>query len=219
MKRSGHHILLAVPTRGQIQWQTVHRLEEIRDATPGLRSILWQPGNLSVALTRNAIVKQFMDTDCTTLALVDDDIVPPPHFLEKLDPHLPEYGMVSVPHPMPVPADPSKIALGAFRNTPDGYAGIDLHKGMNEVDAVATGCVLVSREALVMLGDNPFRIENDPSALQTSDDFFFCTDLREAGFKIGSWWDGWYCDHVTAVNLAPILEGQMRQPAMAERSN
>jgi len=217
MRRSGHHVLLAVPTRGSINWQTVARLQEVRDATPGLRPIVWQPGNLSVALTRNRIVQRFLATDCATLVMVDDDVVPPPHFLETLDRHIPEFGMVAVPHPMPDPSDPSRMVLTAYDETYDGLAVASLSDGMNEVDAVATGCVAISRDALAMLGPCPFRIENDPDASVTSDDFLFCADLREHGFRIGAWWDGWYCDHLSTVSLAPILQGQ--HPLMAERSN
>jgi hypothetical protein len=215
MRRSGYHVLLSVPTRGQIQWQTVTRLEEARDATPGLRPILYQPGNLSVAMTRNRVVRRFLETDCTTLVMVDDDVVPPMDFIGLLDRHVGEYGLVAIPHPMPVPADPGLVALGAFLRVTAGYAGASLDLGMNEVDAVATGCVAVSREALEALGDAPFRIEHDPSADVTSDDFLFCSDLQEAGFRIGCWWDGRPCDHVSSVSLGPILESQ--SAAMAGR--
>ena len=50
--------MVAVPTRGAIRWETVTALEEARDCTPGLGPIVYQPGNLSVALTRNRIVEQ-----------------------------------------------------------------------------------------------------------------------------------------------------------------
>lgn len=212
MKRSGYHIIVAVPTRGQIQWQTVTALEAIRDATPGLRPILYQEGNLSVAMTRNRIVKQFLASDATTLVMVDDDIAPPPHALEKLDPYIGEFAAVSIPHPMPTPGRNDEIVLSAYVFRPaftDGLTVADLEEGMNEVDAVATGCVAISREALETLGPNPFRITNDPDAEIRSDDFLFCADLRFAGLKIGCWWDGWYCDHVRTVGLAPLLEKQI----------
>lgn len=204
------NVFLSVPTRGTIHWQTVTRLEEIRDAADGMRPILYQEGGLSVALTRNKIVKAFLATDCDTLVMVDDDIVPPPHVLEALLPHLPDYAMVSVPHPMPSPKG-AELVLSAFAANAFGHLGVaTLEHGLNEVDAVATGCVAITREALVTLGPNPFRIEHNPDAEITSDDFLFCADLRAIGYRIGCWWDGWYCDHLRTVQLAPLLEGQLR---------
>lgn len=209
MKRSAKHIMVTVPTRGAVRWETITRLEQVRDDASNLMPILYQPGNLSVALTRNTIVHKFMQTDCTTLVMVDDDIVPPPHFLETLDRFIPEFGMVSIPHPMPHPVDKSKMILTAYNWGRDGLEPAPLMDGINQVDAVATGCVAISREAIEVLGSCPFKIENDPFAYVTSDDFIFCGELNEAGFKIGCWFDIWHCDHVTTVNVAPILEAQM----------
>jgi hypothetical protein len=178
---------------------------------PGLRPILYQEGNLSVALTRNKIVNLFLDTECDYLVMVDDDVVPPPESLTYL-PELLEanddYGMIAVPHVMPLPGQPGRLILTAFGDVED------LVKGLNEVDLVATGCVGISRAALVALGENPFWIENDPTATIQSDDFLFCKDLHEAGFKIGAWYDGWYCDHLTTVSLAPLYEASMLERSM-----
>lgn len=208
MKRSGYHVLVSVPTRGSIHWQTVTALEGLRDATPGLRPILYQEGNLSVALTRNKIVKRFLETDCSVLVMVDDDIVVPPHLMEAIVPHVPEFAMVSIPHPMPG-SDNASLVLSAFQANSFGLILAELEQGLNEVDAVATGCVAISREALEKLGPNPFRIESDPDAEITSDDFLFCADLRAAGYRIGCWWDGWFCDHIRAVQLAPLMEARL----------
>jgi hypothetical protein len=207
MRRSGHHIMLAVPTRGQIGWQTVMRLEEIRDATPGLGPIVYQPGNLSVAMTRNRIVERFIESDCSTLVMVDDDVVPPPHALDALDALIPEFGMAAIPHPHPWPNEPSRVVLSAYDLAEGGgYTTATLVDGINEVDAVATGCVAISRAALEATGPAPFRVSHDPSDAITSDDFLFCADLRILGFRIAAWADGWFCDHVTSVSLAPLWE-------------
>ena len=208
MRRSGHHILLAVPTRGCVNWQTVTRLEEARDQTPGLRPIFYQPGNLSVALTRNRIVRQFLATYCTTLIMVDDDVVPPPTFVEILDRPLGEFACVAIPHPMPHPQDPSRLILTAYSQGDNDLIPHDLEDGLNEVDAVATGCFAVSREALERLGHAPFLIADDPDAPVKSDDFLFCADLKTAGFRIAAWWDGWCADHVSQVNLGALWERQ-----------
>lgn len=207
MRRSASHIMIAVPTRGQIQWQTVTRLNEIRDENPSLFPVLYEPGNLSVAATRNQIVRKFLQTDKQVLVMVDDDVVPPPHLLDVTR-YLPEYGMVGVPYPLW--NSQAGLFLSVFCQEPDGLKLAQLEDGLNDVDALGTGCVAISRDALVSLGRNPFRFDNSEDLESTSEDFIFCADLKAVGMKIGCWWDGWYADHIRAVGLAPLIEGKLR---------
>jgi hypothetical protein len=197
-------VLIAVPTRGQIQWATVTRLQEIRDAG-GFPPIVYQPGNLSVAQTRNRIVRTFLAGDYDTLVMVDDDIVPSPHFLDSVLPLADGFWMVALPHPMPHPADRSQIILTVYD---DELRPLEPVAGLNECAYVATGCVAIAREPLELLAPAPFRINADPAATITSDDFLFCDDLRANGFKVGYWWDGWYADHHTITSLAPLYEAR-----------
>lgn len=201
-------VLISVPTRGQIQWQTVAALQAARDLDPSLPPILYQEGNLSVALTRNRIVEKFLETDCEALAMVDDDIAPPANFVEMLLPFLGEYAMVSLPHSHPHPNEPWNLIFSIYRQTPEGLAPQGMMPGINECDATATGCVLISREALEQLGPAPFRMAHDPSAPLLSDDMIFCADLKTAGFRIGCLWEGRPVDHFRMTNLAPLHAAQ-----------
>jgi hypothetical protein len=210
-------VLVAVPTRGTVTWQTAQRLGEIRDAHPGLPPILWQPGNLSVARTRNLIVRRFLATDATTLVMVDDDVVPPPRTLEWITPVPDGFGAVAIPHPMPHPSRPGHLVLTAMQRHPHGDlipAGIRT-AGLMQVQAVATGCVSIPRAVLEALGPNPFRIPDDPDEDPASDDFIFCADLIAAGLKVGAYIPpgGWFCDHVSTVGLAPLYEQEARARA------
>ncbi len=197
-------VLIAVPTRGQVQWQTVTRLEEIRDSRPGMPPIVYQEGNLSVAQTRNRIVKRFMETACDVLVMVDDDTVPSPHFLDSVLPVADGFGMVGLPYPV---VQNGEIGFWAWK---DGEIA-ELSDGLNECDALTTGCVAIPRSVFAALGPAPFRLDDDPDGEFTSDDSQFCHDLRAAGFKIGCWWDGWYADHVRTVSLAPLMESRLRR--------
>lgn len=202
-------VLISVPTRGQIQWATVTRLQEIRDAG-GFPPINYQPGNLSVALTRNKIVKTFLDGPYDVCVMVDDDIVPSPLFLDAILDRVGEFGIIALPHPMPHPKDPSLLLLSVFDDvggkiTPKQI----LEEGLHEADIVATGCVAISRAALESLSPAPFRISHDPDDAVNTDDFVFCRDLRVLGFKVGYWWDGWFADHHHTTMLAPLMEQRL----------
>ncbi len=199
---------LAVPTRGTIGWATVTRLEEIKARFPDSPPILYQPGNLSVAQTRNRIVAKFMESDCDVLVMVDDDVVPSPHWLSEILPPMDEYGVIALPHPMPDPLDRSQLRLTVFDWTDDGWRfRSELEQGLHECDAVATGCVAVHRDVLHELGENPFHIGGE--AWGESDDYWFCRDARDAGVRIAYFYDGWYADHHTVVSLAPLYEATM----------
>lgn len=199
--------LLSVPTRGAIQWTTVTRLEEIRDKHPGLAPILYQEGHLNVALTRNHIVQQFLETDHDVLAMVDDDVTPPPHFLDVVE-HLDICDMVGIPYPM---FAQNVLDFTIFEEVPGGLKLLAPESGLNGCDALGTGCVVIHRRVFEKLGDTPFRMSNDPRDKTITDDFLFCKDMRDAGFTIGYYWDGWYADHCTTVSLAPLKEIMMKE--------
>jgi hypothetical protein len=204
--------LIAVPTRGQIQWQTVTALEAARDYMgPGTPPILYQEGSLSVALTRNRIVQKFMRTDHRFLAMVDDDIAPPINFVELLEPHMDEFAMVAIPHASPHPTEPSTMHLTAYDEelSSGDLKPTGLWTGINEVDAVATGCVLISRAALEQIGAHPFEMPNDPHARLRSDDLIFCRKLKRAGLRVGCYWVGEPVDHFRVVSLAPLMEREL----------
>ncbi len=201
-------VLISVPTRGSVRWETATALEAARDYIGDVAPILYQPGNLSVAATRNQIVRRFMSTDLTLLAMVDDDVAPPVNFVELLMPFMREYAMVAIPHVAIHPTDPGILYLTAYEAVDSG-AGLGIQpkglwSGINDCDFVATGCVLISRFALEQLGPAPFRIEHDPDAIMKSDDFLFCLDLRAVGLKVAAYWDGQPADHIHNANLSQL---------------
>jgi len=103
------------------------------------------------------------------------------------------------------------LCLSAFEAMADGgYVPTGLWEGINRVDAVATGCVLIKRSVFLHLGPAPFRIESDPTARVQSDDFLFCEDLKAAGLKVGAYWEGRPVDHFHSVALAPLAEAQLK---------
>ncbi len=208
-------VLVTVPTRGSIRWETVTALEAARDYD-GFPPILYQTGHLSVALTRNLIVERFMARDMPVLAMVDDDIAPPLNFVELLLPHMEEFDMVAIPHAAPHPNDSSIMHFTAYEMGDGGLLPKGLWPGVNAVDAVATGCVMINREVFETLGQHPFRISHDPTAIVVSDDFIFCEDMRRAGFKIGAFWNGQAADHFQTTSLVPLLQHQLESERKPE---
>jgi hypothetical protein len=204
-QRDNSHIQIAVPTRGQIHWQCIQRLSEIRDAAKGMPPIMWQPGNLCVAQNRNYLFKRFLETDCEILLMVDDDIICPPTLLTDLLPVADGYGMVGIPYPV---THPVAGALGfcVYNESPEGFTWADMNPGLNECDGIGTGCVAIPRKIVEEFGPDAFRVDPSSSAHVRSEDLLFCQDLRRAGYKVGYVYTAWWADHCRAVNLSPILE-------------
>ncbi len=185
--RPAAEILVAVPTRGQVGWATVTRLQEIRDRERGLAPILYQPGHLSVAATRNRLAGSWK-----VLVMVDDDVVPDARMLQLVD-LIPEYGIAAAPT---LVAINGKLGVNAY-----GADGREVRgQGVTEVIAVGFGCVAIDRE-LVHRGQ-PFELGyRDGQAV--SDDVMFCEKARAAGARVAADFRI-ACDHHTSVSLAAL---------------
>jgi hypothetical protein len=204
-------IMVSVPTRGTVAFQTVAQLNKIRDEYPGLAPIHYECDSLSVVRTRNKIVEAFMATDKRVLVMVDDDVVPILQLLSLADAfNGGEFGMVGVPYPT---YDPRVgFHMAAYTRVIDGIQPIqEFPDPMNEVDVLATGCVLIARDALTTINryDGPwFRFDHDDPV---SEDVIFCDDLRERGWKIGCWIGDGFSDHIRTMPLGMPYLDQCRQ--------
>jgi hypothetical protein len=118
--------------------------------------------------------------------------------------------MVGVPYPLWQRAPGLFLSVSRLDGNGEMKWLTSFDHGLNDVDAMGTGCVAITREALEALGRNPFRFDNSEENEDKSEDWIFCADLRAAGFKMACWWDGWYADHVRVVGLAALIEGSIR---------
>jgi hypothetical protein len=194
-------ILVAVPTRGQVGWATCTRLQEIRDANPGLPPILYRPGHLSVALTRNHIVRAFMEGDWEALIMVDDDVAPASTLLSLVD-GFGQYDVVAMPTfvwrpelaPTPVPA-----VWGMSNLQTPGGNGL----GLRSAELVGTGCIAIHRRVFEGLPGEPFMVGHEEGH-DVSDDIMFCRAVATAGFRIGADFRTG-ADHHTTISLQSVV--------------
>lgn len=194
-------ILVAVPTRGNVSWATCTRLQEIRDANPGLPPILFRPGHLSVALTRNAVVRQFMAGDWEALIMVDDDVAPASTLLSLTD-GFDRFDVVAMPTfiwrpnlaPTPIPAVWGMSQI----QTANGQAG-----GLRSAEVVGTGCVAIHRRVFEGLHEEPFMVGREDDH-DVSDDIMFCRAVAAAGFRVGADFTT-AADHHTTVSLQSFV--------------
>lgn len=80
-------------------------------------------------------------------------------------------------------------------------------EGLREVDAIGSGCFLVSRRVIERLKDQqPFmRQWNKDGTVEVGGDYSFCQKVKKAGFKIWAHFD-YPCHHFNEVSLVEVIE-------------
>lgn len=104
-----------------------------------------------------------------------------------------------------VPGD-QPYYFNALKIKEDGYTPHVNCDGLQEVDAVGSGCMLLSRKVMEALkSEKPFmRTWNDQGLAEVSGDFSFCRKAKAAGFKIYTHYD-YHCLHFNEIELTEII--------------
>lgn len=207
-------VVIAVPTRGTIDWNVVTRLNAIRDATPGLPPIHYQAGRLAVTDVRNRIVQWFLtDTTAPYLLMVDDDVIPPMDVLTLADQTKDVIGcpyFIARPPGLqiPVPCVLKRVPDGpSFRfETFDQPFGLS---GLLEVGAMGTGCLMIHRRVLTHPSLTiPFRMGHDAYGRMTiTEDILFCKRATDVGFHIWADMDRMADHFISGLSLNDLMNG------------
>ena len=86
-----------------------------------------------------------------------------------------------------------------------GYKEHQNKSGLQEVDAVGSGCMLISRRVLLRI-KKPFeRIYDEDGCVTIGADFNFCRKVKEAGFKIHVNYN-YPCQHFKEVEMIEMIK-------------
>lgn len=153
---------------------------------------------------RNHAVKEFLESDYDYLLMVDDDNPPRKNPLDLVELDL---DVVGCPTPIwHVTED--KVADGVWPllwNVFDARGEewtqtLKPRDGLQEVDAVGTGCILIARRVLEGM-PRPFeRVWHEDGTCWKGSDLYFCQKAKARCFKIWTHWD-YYCGHLNQVEL------------------
>lgn len=140
------------------------------------------------------------------LVIIDDDNPPQKNPLDLIQLKL---DIVACPTPQWNDTDKFPIYFVAMDN---GVGGWNEHKeqiGLQEVDAVGSGCVVLSRKVLEAF-DDPFkRVWSADGTMDTGVDFNFCQRAKEKGFKVYAHYD-YLCSHFKELDLLKVLEFKLQ---------
>jgi hypothetical protein len=80
-------------------------------------------------------------------------------------------------------------------------------RGLKEVDAIGSGCMLIARRVISKLRDQqPFmRQWNKDGTVEIGGDYSFCQKVKKAGFRVWTHFD-YPCHHFNEVSLIEVIE-------------
>lgn len=161
---------------------------------------------------RNAIVEEFMATDCDILWFLDSDVVPPTGILNMVtDPQQP-WELAGAPYPIWMAAresGPAQIVFTSYvkENGKLRISDVPRNSGRALVDGLATGCLFIKREVFENPGlEKPyfeFKYREGDRMMYEGEDLGFCLKVSDLGYKF--YVDYAYtCSHFKTVNLLDI---------------
>ncbi len=142
---------------------------------------------------RNAIVMQFLATDCDWLLMVDSDVVPPDNVVDMI------YNDVDVCSAHVSTFNNGEVIPVGMTKDDNGYHHNFEHSRpeLHQVDAVGTGCILIKRKVFDTLDRPYFRFKYDENGLLINgEDFDFCERVGEVYFDAQH-----VCRHFTTVGI------------------
>ena len=155
---------------------------------------------------RNEIVREFLETDCDILFMLDSDVVPSTRLFDLIIEHGTRWEAAGATYPVWMA---NKIVITAYSEHPDGKGKLALSdvptKGIDFVDGLATGCLLLKRSVFDKLSKPYFEFTFDPDTREMigGEDLGFCTKLNKLGIKFFTDFS-MVCNHYKNVGLLDL---------------
>lgn len=172
-------VVIGVPTTGMVHADFAMSLATIVHYTAGSKdvevaSIVNQKTSI-IQKGRHDIVKEAQKLEADKLLFLDSDMVFPPNLLTGLAKH--KKNIVGCNYATRVhPIKPT----ARFENK--DFISLK-PQGLIEVGYLGTGSLMVDMKVFDKIGDPYFRVEYKDKAFH-GEDYNFCKDAREAGFKV-----------------------------------
>ncbi len=195
-----HRVYFALPTKGWLHQDFVTRVLPAMRRTEDVELIIGdseQRWGHPISSSRNAIVQRFLQTDCSWLLVLDDDVVPLHNPLRMV---WADKDIVGSPAKIRQESQILSWAVYLKSSVVDAYIPVNLEAQdptaeLLKVDAIGAGCILIRRKVLETL-NAPFRCEYDDNGVLTyGTNFAFCRKATAAGFEVWACRNSW-CEHV-----------------------
>lgn len=155
-------------------------------------------------VNRNLAVKLMLEGNYDYLLKIDHDNPP---LKNPLDLVFYDKDVIACPTPTWNDADPNfPIYFVAVNRTNKGdYREHRIKEGLQEVDAVGSGCMLIARRVLEKVKVPFERKWNEDATHAGGLDFYFCEKAKKEGFSIWSHYN-YPCSHFKELDLIKVLQ-------------
>lgn len=208
----GPRVLLSIPTSGRLDKTVALAVLDIALSERRMHGDIVMPTDRPYESNLNQIVLDVLEKRYDFWCSIDDDNAPTRN---PLDLALLNLDVVGCPTPVWHNTKPGDRPwyLNAYDERGDPLSptgGWNEHKpwnGLQEVDAVGTGCFIVARRVLERIDPGPFmRIWSKTGIAEVGNDLAFCYRAKRAGFKIWAHYD-YRCHHRKEVfDLLEMIE-------------
>lgn len=202
------HVLVSVPNTGMIHKRVASvLLRLVPDKRYDIKIIM--PTHVPYENNLHHIVNDFMDGDFDFWLNIDSDNPPLKNPLDLIVFNKDVIGLPTpVWHYVGTRAYERPIYENAYRYVPslDAYAEWQAKEGLQRVDAVGTGCVLIARrvfeDPLMRLAPFARTLRHD-GTVEKGNDIAFCERARAQGFEIYAHYD-YRCQHFNVLELHEV---------------
>lgn len=221
-------VLVSIPTRGELHKSAAQAAVQIALAETvrgRIRGDLVMPTHVPYENNLHWIVRDVLEKGYDYWVSWDDDNPP---LRNPLDLVFLDKDVIGCPTPVwhnAVPGD-RPYYLNAYRQVGDplteegGWKPWEETTGLQEVDAIGTGCFVIARRVLERLAEEaPFqRIYRKDGTVLVGNDLAFCLRAKAAGFRIFAHFD-YLCRHMNRLDLSEVVEAfhDMREREEAAR--
>jgi protein-L-isoaspartate O-methyltransferase len=195
-------VVVGIPTLGRVEYDTISTISKLQKHD--IRLEVKKESSRPISISRNLIVKHFLNTDADYLFFVDSDISLPDNAFQLFEA---DKDIISGFYPLWVMN--TMVPCLLRENTPDNLSFLARWKWdtLEQYDAAGAGCLLIKRKVLEKIPPPWFDIEFDEEriGIEHGEDIWFCRNAKKYGFEI--WGDtGVRCGHQKSVDLMRIYE-------------
>jgi hypothetical protein len=158
---------------------------------------------------RNALVDEFLSTDCDIMWFLDSDICPPDHVLDLITEHGDKWKVAGAPYPVFMTPGGEKdcaVLFCVYKDSDKGMSPKDIpYEGIEFVDGLATGCMFIKREVVKDMPKPYFEFKYNPETriMTEGEDLGFCKKVNAMGHKFLTDYS-MVCKHYKTVCLLEV---------------
>lgn len=160
---------------------------------------------------RNAIVEDFLSSDCDVLWFLDSDITPSKYVLDLVCLHWDEWKIAGSTYPVFMTHginDGPEVVMTVYNRNPENgnyTLGNSPKEGITEVDGLATGCLFIKKEVFSQL-QKPyfeFKFNLESRDMSEGEDLGFIRKVNNLGIKFFTDFS-LICKHQKSVDLLDV---------------